>query len=425
MSKIIALIDCNNFYVSCERVFNPNLNHRPVIVLSNNDGCCVSRSNEAKKIGIPMGAPHFALKDLIKQHNVKVFSSNYELYGDMSKRVLEVIKTFTDNIELYSIDEVFIGFDTDIHQALELAEKIRTKILKWTGIPTSIGMAKTKTIAKVASEYAKKKTQSNLFSLFEQPDIIFDAALNWLEVGEVWGVGRQLTKKLEKIGINNAYQLAQLNEQTAKKIGSVTLMRTVAELNQIKCLDLEKVAKMKKMIASTRSFGERVYSINELEAAIVNHIIRACQKLREEQAVAKTMSLFARTSYFGKINYYGAKQEITLGAASNYPADFISRAVPLVQKIFKKNTPFYKAGVCMKNICPQNCLQQPLYENKYLASFDKKQKIIQAVDLLNQKFGNNTVNFSQHYSKKIWQMKRQLLSACYTTKYADFLKVSL
>lgn len=423
MSKIIALIDCNNFYVSCERVFNPNLNHRPVIVLSNNDGCCVSRSNEAKKIGIPMGAPHFELKDLIKRYNVKVFSSNYELYGDMSKRVLEVIKTFTDNVELYSVDEVFIGFDTAIHPPLELAEKIRSKILKWTGIPTSIGMAKTKTLAKAASEYAKKKTQNNIFSLFEQPDIMFDAVLNWLEVGEVWGVGRQLTKKLQKIGINNAYQLAQLNEQTAKKIGSVTLMRIVAELNQIKCFNLEKVAKMKKMIVATRSFGERVYSINELEAAIVNHIVRACQKLRAEQAVAKKMSLFARTSYFGKIEYYGAKQEITLEAASNYPADFIARAVPLVQKIYKKNTPFYKAGVCMKDICPKNSLQQPLCENNYLTDFDKKQQIIQAVDLLNQKFGNNTVSFSKHHSKKIWQMKRQLLSECYTTKYKDFLKV--
>lgn len=423
MPKIIALIDCNNFYVSCERVFNPNLNHQPVIVLSNNDGCCVSRSNEAKKIGIPMGAPHFELKDLIKQQNVKVFSSNYELYGDMSKRVLQVIRTFTDNFEVYSIDEVFIGFDTDIHPPLELAEKIRSKILKWTGIPTSIGMAKTKTLAKVASEYAKKKTQSNIFSLFDQPPIIFDAVLNWLEITEVWGVGRQLTKKLKKIGISNAYQLAQLNEQTAKKIGSVTLMRTVAELNQVKCLNLKKVAKMKKMIAATRSFGERVYTINELEAAFVNHIVRACQKLREEKAVAKTMSLFARTSYFGKINYYGGKEEITLEAASNYPADFISPAISLVKKIYKKNTPFYKAGVCMKEICPQNSLQQPLYENKYLANFDKKQKTINTVDMLNQKFGSNTISFSRHYSKNIWQMKRQLLSECYTTKYRDFLKV--
>jgi len=423
MSKIIALIDCNNFYVSCEQVFDPNLNKKPVIVLSNNDGCCVSRSNEAKELGIPMGAPHFELKNLIKQHNIKVFSSNYELYGDMSKRVLEVIKTFSNNIEVYSIDEVFIGFDTDIHPPLELAEKIRSKIIKWTGIPTSIGMAKTKTLAKAASEYAKKKTQNNIFSLFEQPDIIFDAVLNWLEVGEVWGVGRQLTKKLQKIGVNNAYQLAQLNQQTAKKIGSITLMRTVAELNQIRCLNLEKVAKIKKMIAATRSFGERVYSLNELEAAIVNHIVRACQKLREEKAVAKKMSLFARTSYFGKIKYYGAKQEITLEAASNYPTDFISHAIPLVKKVFKKNTPFYKAGVCMKEICPQNNLQQPLYENKYLANFDKKQKIIKAVDLLNQKFGNNSVTFYKHQTKKIWQMKRQLLSACYTTKYADFLKV--
>jgi len=423
MSKIIALIDCNNFYVSCERVFNPNLNHQPVIVLSNNDGCCVSRSNEAKKIGIPMGAPYFELKDLIQRYNVKVFSSNYELYGDMSKRVLEVIKTFTDNVEFYSIDEVFIGFDTAIHPPIELAEEIRSKILKWTGIPTSIGMAKTKTLAKAASEYAKKKTQSNIFSLLEQPDIIFDAVLNWLEVGEVWGVGRQLTKKLQKIGINNAYQLAQLNEQTAKKIGSVTLMRTVAELNQIKCLDLEKVTKMKKMIAATRSFAERVYSVNELEAAIVNHIVRACQKLREEQAVAKKMSIFARTSYFGKIKYYSANQEITLETASNYPADFITRAIPLVQKIFKKNTPFYKAGVCMQDIYPQDNLQQPLYQNNYIASFDKKQKIIRAVDLLNHKFGDNTVSFSRHFPKNIWQMKRQLLSERYTTQYTDFLKV--
>ena len=422
MAKIIALIDCNNFYVSCERVFNPNLNNQAVIVLSNNDGCCVSRSNEAKKLGIPMGAPYFEYQDLVKKHHIQVFSSNYELYGDMSNRVLQVLKTFTDNLEVYSIDEVFIEFNSNIHDPMELAQKIREKIFRWTGIPTSIGIAKTKTLAKAASEYAKKKTQDNIFSLFDQADIIFDSVLNWLDAQEVWGVGRQLTKKLQKLGINNAYQLAKLNEQRARNLGSVTLMRTVAELNNIRCIDLEKELPMKKMIAATRSFGERIYSLNELESAIVSHIIRACQKLREEKAVAKKMSLFARTSYFAKVNYYSGKEEVVIDGASNYPPDFIKQAIPLISKIFKKNTPFAKAGVYMKDLVSQKTLQQPLYEKSYLPKFDKKNKIIKAVDLINQKFGNHTVTFTKHLKKNNWQMKRNLLSNHYTTKYPEFLK---
>ena len=292
-TKKIALIDCNSFYVSCERLFNPKIRNKPVVVLSSNDGCIISRSNEAKALGIKMGEPYFKAKDIIVKNKVHVFSSNYSLYGDLSRRVMRTLKRFNSEIEIYSIDEAFLDLSNFPDEEIEnIGKEIRDIVLQWTGIPTSIGIAKTKTLSKVANYIAKKK-QSGVTSFIGIENI--DLLLEKVDINDVWGVGRQLTKFYHQNGIYNAKQLKNISNTWIKKSSNVLSSRTAMELRGISCIGLEKTVSKRKSCVVSRSFGKRVEKLQELKEAIANYCLNASEKIRSESLITKSITVFVRT----------------------------------------------------------------------------------------------------------------------------------
>ena len=302
-TKKIALVDCNSFYVSCERLFNPKIRRKPVVVLSNNDGCIISRSNEAKALGIKMGEPYFKEKDIIVKNNVQVFSSNYSLYGDISRRVMRTLKRFNSDIEIYSIDEAFLDLSNFSDEEIEgVGKEIRNTVLQWTGIPTSIGIAKTKTLSKIANHIAKKK-QSGVTSLIGIENI--DPILEKVEINDIWGVGKQLTKFYHKNGIYNAKQLKNKSNTWIKKSSNVLSSKTAMELKGVSCINLEVSDSKRKSCVVSRSFGKRVENFQELKEAIASYSLNASEKIRSESLVAKTITIFIRTSPFqNRFGYY-------------------------------------------------------------------------------------------------------------------------
>ena len=315
-TKKIALIDCNSFYVSCERLFNPKIRRKPVVVLSNNDGCIISRSNEAKALGIKMGEPYFKAKDIIVKNNVNVFSSNYSLYGDLSRRVMRTLKRFNSEIEVYSIDEAFLDLSNFPDQDVEkVGKEIRETVLQWTGIPTSIGIAKTKTLSKVANHIAKKK-QSGVTSLIGIENL--DPILEKVEINDVWGVGRQLTKFYKKHGIYNAKQLKNKSNTWIKKSSNVLSSRTAMELRGVSCIGLETTTTKRKSCVVSRSFGKRIEKFQELKEAVANYCLNASEKIRSESLVAKAITVFVRTSPFQRdYGYYSNAKTIDFPIATN------------------------------------------------------------------------------------------------------------
>ena len=286
--KKIALVDCNSFYVSCERLFNPKIRNVPVVVLSNNDGCVISRSTEAKALGIKMGEPYFKVKELVKKNNVQIFSSNYSLYGDLSRRVMRVLKGFSDKIEIYSIDEAFIDLShIKDEMTEEYGKKIRERVLKWTGIPTSVGISCTKTLSKVANHVAKKNKAGVIFL---KEDI--DETLKKFEISDVWGVGRQLSKLYIKNGIDNAYRLKNISNTWVKKSTNVLGAKTVMELRGIPCIDLETEETKRKSCCVSRSFGKKVESLDKLKESITTHCLNAAEKIRTDKNIRTTLPTY-------------------------------------------------------------------------------------------------------------------------------------
>ena len=282
-TKKIALIDCNSFYVSCERLFNPKIRNKPVVVLSSNDGCIISRSNEAKALGIKMGEPYFKAKNIIVKNNVHVFSSNYSLYGDLSRRVMRTLKRFNSEIEIYSIDEAFLDLSNFPDEEIEnIGKEIRGIVLQWTGIPTSIGIAKTKTLSKVANHIAKK-TKSGIVSLIGVEDI--DPILEKVEVNDIWGIGKQLTKFFIKNGIHNAKQLKNISNTWIKKNSNVLSSRTAMELRGVSCIDLEAISSKRKSCVVSRSFAKKVEKLQELQESITGYCLNAAEKIRSESLI--------------------------------------------------------------------------------------------------------------------------------------------
>jgi DNA polymerase V len=304
LSKVFALVDCNSFYVSCEKVFHPSVNNKPVVVLSNNDGCAISRSNEAKRIGIGMGAPIFKCQDIVKQHDVKVFSANFVLYGDMSNRVMGVLSNFTPNLEIYSIDEAFLSLEGFEHLNLEnYARKIRGEVKKQTGIPVSIGVAPTKTLSKVANHYAKDHPEFNgVFTLMDENKII--RILSQTPVREIWGIGKEKAIFLERHGIKTAFNLRNATDEWIKKHLTIVTLRTVWELRGIPCLSLEEVQPNKKAIATTRTFGYEVSHISEMEEAVSAYVSRSAEKLRRQKSLAGHIQVYVETNPFKDTPYY-------------------------------------------------------------------------------------------------------------------------
>ena len=411
-TKKIALVDCNSFYVSCERLFNSKIRRKPVVVLSNNDGCIISRSNEAKALGIKMGEPYFKEKDIIVKNNVQVFSSNYSLYGDMSRRVMRTLKRFNSNIEVYSIDEAFIdlsNFPND--EVADVGKEIRATVLQWTGIPTSIGIAKTKTLSKVANHIAKKK-QSGVVSLIGVENI--DPILEKVEINDVWGVGKQLTKFYHKNGIYNAKQLKNKSNTWIKKSSNVLSSRTAMELRGVSCIGLETTSSKRKSCVVSRSFGKRVENFQELKEAIANYSLNASEKIRSESLVAKSITVFVRTSPFqNKLGYYSNSKTIDFPMATNSSIDIVKTALNGLETIFKNGYRYQKAGVMLSHL-------SEFTSNKNLFSSERDEKIdnlMKSIDNTNYRYGRSTLSLASAGVQKRWNVRKEHSSKIDTSDF--------
>tara|TARA_Y100001970_G_scaffold13606_1_gene15393 strand:- start:1979 stop:3259 length:1281 start_codon:yes stop_codon:yes gene_type:complete len=411
-TKKIALVDCNSFYVSCERLFNPKIRNKPVVVLSNNDGCIISRSNEAKALGIKMGEPYFKARDIIIKNKVEVFSSNYSLYGDLSRRVMRTLKRFNSKIEVYSIDEAFLDLSNfSDKEVKDVGKEIRSTVLQWTGIPTSIGIAKTKTLSKIANHIAKKQ-KSGVVSLIGLESL--DPILEKIEIGDVWGVGRQLTKFYKKNGIYNAKQLKNASNTWIKKCNNVLSSRTAMELKGITCIDLETTASKRKSCVVSRSFGKRVKSFQELKEAIASYCLNASEKIRSESLVAKAITIFIRTSPFQKnYGYYSNSKTINFPISTNNSIEIVKAAVSILESIFKDGYNYQKAGVMLTGLSSAS-----VAKNLFSSEKDKKiNSLMRSIDNTNYRYGRSTLSLAGAGVYKKWNMKREYSSKIDT---ADF-----
>ena len=412
-----ALIDCNNFYVSCERIFNPALEGIPVVVLSNNDGCIISRSNEAKALGLKMGEPVFKRKDIIEKNNVKVFSSNYALYGDISQRVMDTLRSFTPQIEIYSIDEAFLdlsGFSLNFE---EYGKKIRNEILKRIGMPVGVGVAPTKSLAKIANHIAKKRDGVFVISTERERDW----ALRNTPIDDVWGIGRQYTTLLKRMGINTAFEFTQLSTDWIRNHMTVTGHRLREELLGKPCLSIETVMPAKKNIATTRAFGKKISDLNFLREAVSTYAVKCAGKLRRQKSVASFITVFIHTDPFSEREKYISRSlTLTLPIPSNSDMIIAKAALYALSQIFQPNLLYKKAGVIVSGITSDVAIQGNLFvqhDNEKLSS------ISQVSDYLNTRYGKGTVQLAIQGSGREWRLKQEKLSPGYTTKWNDILDV--
>ncbi len=417
--KKIALIDCNSFYVSCERLFNPKIKNTPVVVLSNNDGCVISRSTEAKKLGIKMGEPYFKVKELVRKNNVQIFSSNYSLYGDLSRRVMKILKGFSDKIEIYSIDEAFIDLSHIKDENIEdYGKRIRERVLKWTGIPTSVGISCTKTLSKVANHVAKKNKTGVIF-LKEN----IDDVLKNFSISDIWGVGRQLSKLYIKNGINNAYKLKNISNSWVKKSTNVLGAKTVMELRGIPCINLETEETKRKSCCVSRSFGRKVENLNKLKESITTHCLNAAEKIRNDNQTTRSITVFIRTSPFDKNRkYYSNSLTIDLPVATNNSLELVKVAIEGLKKIYKYGYFYQKAGVILSKLSEAGeknlNLLTPILENK-------SQTLMKAIDVTNAKYGRNVISVAQAGINNSWKMRREHSSKIDTASFDSLPKISI
>ena len=413
----IALVDCNSFYVSCERLFNPSIIKKPVIVLSSNDGCVISRSTEAKALGIKMGEPYFKVERIIKKNDVKVFSSNYSLYGDISRRVMKTLKQFSPQMEIYSIDEAFLNLSSIRDENLfEHGNKIRKTVLKWTGIPTSIGIATTKTLSKAAN-YIAKKEQSGIVNLINTKQI--DQILKEIEINEVWGVGRQLTKFYIKNGIHTAYQLKNMHNNWIKKNTNVLGSRTAMELKGIPCVSLKEHQEKRKNCCVSRSFGRKVTKLEELSESVTTHCLNAAEKIRSDNQTTKRITVFIRTSPFQKDkNYYANSKDIDLPVRTNDSIELIKQALIALQYIYRKGYKYQKAGIIFSGLNEVDIYKKNLFSS--INNEEKRKKLMKAIDYTNIKYGRHALSIAQAGLRKKLNIKRQHSSKIDTACF-DFL----
>ncbi len=412
---MFALVDCNNFYASCERLFRPDLRHTPIIVLSNNDGCVIARSNEAKALGIKMGAPYFEVKAFCKQHKVQAFSSNYTLYGDLSQRVMSTIQDTWDAVEVYSIDEAFLNLNTlPSNQIESFCWDLQKKILQHTGIPTSIGIGPTKTLAKAANHVAKKKLKIPVFDISEE--------IQWLsaiEVNDIWGIGRQWAKRLNKLGIYTAEDLAGLNLRMIKKTFNTVLQRTIMELNRIPCLDLEEPEPRQSIISSC-SFGGLQTEFRVLQEAISHHCATAWTKMRRQGLIAQHLSVFVRSNSFRQdLKQYTNTVGFRLIHASD-DIRYLTRCARFcLENLFKQGIYYHKSGVMLGDLIDKRFRQQDLFHQPSNELLERTEKIMQTMDFINKKYGERTVRLAAEGFQKTWSMKRQLKTPNYTTRWSE------
>ena len=416
-----ALVDCNNFYVSCERVFQPQLNGKPVVVLSNNDGCIISRSNEAKALGIPMGAPEFQVRDLIKQHDIRVFSSNYALYGDLSHRVMKILENYTPNVEVYSIDEAFLNFsgmtilDLNVYGA-----EIQHRILKWLSIPIGIGFAPTKALSKVANKIAKKfpERTNGVYVIDTEEKRI--KALKWTKIEDVWGIGFRLTKKMQARNIKTAYDFTlPYNEAFIRKEMGVVGMCLKYELEGKSVLEMEE-PKAKKNIAVTRSFEKDITDFNELKERVVTFASVCSEKLRKQNSCCNVVTLYLRKDPFNangeKYSFYRMQ---TLSFPSNTSFSISQTAIMMLKDLYQEGTAYKKAGVIVSEIVPSSQRQFKLFDEEN----PKYQKLMEVMDAVQAKTGERKLRLASQDLKRTWKMKQNHLSNRYTTNFNELLEV--
>jgi DNA polymerase V len=415
MSKsIFALIDCNNFFASCERLFRPDLVDKPVVVFSSNDGVVVARSNEAKALGIPMGAPVFKYRQVLRDNHVAQFSANFELYGDMSRRITEILTTVTPRIEVYSVDESFLDLSMlPIRDHTAWAQNLRRAIWQWTGIPVSIGIATTKTLAKLASDRGKKDPAlGGVLNLMGNPDFV--KHLSTVPVEDVWGVGWRLSPKVRAEGVGTAFALSLLRPQRAQQLMGIRGRQLVAELNGISCFPLELEQKIRKSIARTRTFGEDTHDLSVLEAAIASFATQAAFRLRRSGQLTRRASLFI-TSNKNKPGYRRFSRELIYHVPTADTGRLINDLVTLLGKIYNPHVPYHRAGVLLYDFVPASQLQIDLLGEVDVREHDKATTRMQVVDILNERYGKRTIHYATEDLANAWQPKHDTRSPRYTT----------
>ena len=418
---MFGLADCNNFYASCERAFKPWLRTTPIVVLSNNDGCVIARSNETKALGIKMGVPAYQIKDDVDKYGIEVFSSNYTLYGDMSNRVMSMLGSFVEDMEVYSIDEAFLNLDGFEQWDLkEYGEQIVRSVTKGTGIPISMGIAPTKTLAKVANKFAKKYPNYKGVCLIDTEDKRVKA-LQLTEIGDVWGIGRQHAKMLAQYGVKNAYDFAQLPVAWVRQKMTVVGERMWKELNGESCIDMELAPAPKKQICTSRSFGHMVTDLAEMEEAVSTYASMCAEKLRAQKSCAASLMVFIHTNNFrSDLPQYYKNFVIKLPVPTNSTLELVKYALAALRLIFVKGYQFKKAGVIITEIVDDNAVQMNLFDN-----FDREKhaKLMKVMDRLNSGFDNRKLSLAIQGSGRKWKLRREKLSPCYTTNLREVIEV--
>lgn len=417
-----ALIDCNNFYVSCERIFNPTLSNQAVVVLSNNDGCVISRSEEAKQLGIPMGAPFFQYKSLFQKNNVKIFSSNYSLYADISERVMNILYKYTPDIEVYSIDESFLKFNgyDDFFNIEKIAHQIKQEILKGVGVPTCVGLGPTKALAKIANRIAKKfpKQLNGIYSIDSEEKRI--KALKWITIEDVWGIGRRLASRLRFLNINNAYDFTQLSDQYIRKEFSVVELRLKKELLGESVLKLEDI-KNKKNIATTRSFEHDENDFEFVKERVVTFASSCAEKLRKQNSNANLISVFIQTNPHKETLQYRRNVVLKLPFASNSSITLAKYAIKGLEQIYKEGFAYKRAGVIVSGITDANQKQLNLFSDED----SRHQELMKTIDGLNRKIGETKIKLGSQDLERTWKMRQEHLSKNYTTNINQLIEIDL
>ncbi|WP_370174352.1 Y-family DNA polymerase [Leeuwenhoekiella palythoae] len=418
---MFALIDCNNFYASCERVFNPSLNNQPVVVLSNNDGCVIARSNEAKALGIPMGAPAFQIKQLLNKHNIHVFSSNYALYGDMSARVMNILSNFSPELEVYSIDEIFLKLEGfNLYDLTQYGWNMIDLVKRSTGIPISIGIAPTKSLAKVANKIAKKFPERTKGTYVIDTPLKVEKGLKWTEIGDVWGIGRQYQRKLLGIQVTNAWQFTQLPNEYVRKEMSIVGLRLQRDLSGIPTLDLEEVA-VKKNIAVTRSFEKMYTDFEDIRERVATYASKVSLKLRKQNSCCQIAYLFLHTNKHREdLPQYANGISIRMPFETNSTMVISKAAMIGLKRIYREGYQYKKAGIIVMGLTPDTHKQLGLFYNE-----DPRHKVLmQTIDRLNKNCFDQ-VKFGAQDLSKIWKMQQNHLSKRYTTRLNELIEVKV
>ncbi|MEJ7737923.1 MAG: Y-family DNA polymerase [Chitinophagaceae bacterium] len=422
-----AIVDCNSFYCACERVFRPDLRSRPVVVLSNNDGCIVSRSDEAKALGIKMTGPYYQAKPLIEKHGVAVFSSNYNLYGDMSQRVMHTLKTLVgkDKVEVYSIDESFLDLGhVPKEKIYKLCCEIVETVEKWTGIPVSIGVAPSKVLSKAANRLAKKDKLASKGILIADTEEKIIALLKKTPVHGIWGVGRKYATKLENRAISTAFDLRNMQEEWGRKnMGGVVGVRLIKELRGEPCIEMKDALETKKMIATTRMFGKPVYKLEYLKEAVATYSSRAGEKLRRQGSAATCIDVFVVTNNYSSDYQYNPKthhNHIMLPTPTSFTHQLIQYALPLVDNLYRKGSRYLKAGVILSGLVPDSSIQSNLFAGPSKTS---NRSLMEAIDNVNFSMRGDVVKFASSGLDRNWKMRQELRSGKHTTDWDDLYEV--